>query len=146
MSDFSQYEAVIKRNSTVTIVLCAVLLLISCIGIFLIKKYAKDAETKDDRICNRIFLVLAIACVIMSVVFIVNTVYATNYDIKNQAYLVYEGEFEIVRTKSGANVFLAPKNMFKWLEWSNSYVEDGIYNGKIIYSEKTKIVFQLEIY
>jgi amino acid transporter len=146
MSDFSQYEAVIKRNSTVTIVVFAMLLLISCIGIFLIKKYAKDAETKDDRISDRIILVLAIACAIMSVVFIVNTAYATNYDIKNQAYIVYEGEFEIVRTKSGANVFLAPKNMFKWLEWANPYGEDGIHSGKIVYSEKTKIVFQLEFY
>jgi len=146
MTDFSQYDAVIQRRATVFVVLLVALLAFCCFGIVFIKKSSKDSQARADKISDRVILFTGIVLAILSVMLMIGTVYASNYDIKNQAYLVYEGEFEIVNTKSGANVFITPRKIIQleWLEWGNCDVDDGFYNGKILYSEKTRIVFEVD--
>ena len=146
MTDFSQYEAIILKRATVFVVICVMLFIVCCVGIVLVKKWAKDSQERDDKISYRILLVICLAFAVLSAGLVVGTIHAANYDIQNQAYVVYEGEFEVVNTKSGANVFITPRKIIQleWLEWGGCYVEDGFYNGKVLYSEKTRIVFEVE--
>ena len=144
MADYSRYEEIIRRSSTLFLVLLTCLFILGAVGVFLMIRYSKDNETKDERITTRIILVLSIIAACMSVAFYVNTLYAANYDIQNQAYITYEGELEIVNIKKSdeANVFIYNGRKIR-LEKYNCNFENGVYTGRVVYSEKTKIAFEI---
>ena len=83
----------------------------------------------------------------MSVVLYLGTLYAANYDIQNRAYITYEGELEIVNIKKSdeANVFIYNGRKIR-LEKYNCNFENGVYTGRVVYSEKTKIAFEIVLY
>ncbi|MBR3893624.1 MAG: hypothetical protein IKJ35_00595 [Clostridia bacterium] len=142
MMDYSQYEEIINRKATVFLVIIALLFIVCAVLIWMIIREFKEPKTKDARIADRIWLVLSSVIACLSVVFFMATVYARNYDIRNQAYLTYEGKIEIVNKKSGANVFIF-NDKRKMLDAVRCDVEDGIYTGRVIYSQKTKIAFEI---
>ena len=151
MADYSRYEEIIRRSSTLFLVLLTCLFILGAVGVFLsIKiKYSKDNGIKDKKEASRVMLVISVIGVCMSVVLYLGTLYAANYDIQNQAYMTYEGELEIVNNEKHdeANVFIYNHNGRKIrLEKYNCNFEDGTYTGRVIYSEKTKIAFEIVLY
>ena len=151
MADYSRYEEIIRRSSTLFLVLLTCLFILGAVGVFLsIKiKYSKDNGIKDKKEASRVMLVISVIGVCMSVVLYLGTLYAANYDIQNQAYMTYEGELEIVNNEKHdeANVFIYNHNGRKIrLEKYNCNFENGVYTGRVVYSEKTKIAFEIVLY
>ena len=147
MADYSRYEEIIRRSSTLFLVLLTCLFILGAVGVFLMIRYSKDNETKDERITTRIIFILSIIAACMSVVLYLGTLYAANYDIQNRAYITYEGELEIVNIKKSdeANVFIYNGRKIR-LEKYNCNFENGVYTGRVVYSEKTKIAFEIVLY
>lgn len=149
MADYSRYEEIIRRSSTLFLVLLTCLFILGAVGVFLsIKiKYSKDNGIKDKKEASRVMLVISVIGVCMSVVLYLGTLYAANYDIQNQAYITYEGELEIVNIKKfdEANVFIYSGRKIR-LEKYNCNFENGVYTGRVVYSEKTKIAFEIVLY
>ena len=144
MVDYSSYEKVISRVTTVMMVLVAVLFVVAVIGIFLFGK-AEEKESRNDKIGRRVALAIFIITACASLCFFFATVYARNYDINNQAYVTYEGEFKVVFNKSKANVFIYTPQRIQ-LSDLQGRLEEGLYTGRIVYSEKTRIVFEMTVY
>ena len=66
-----------------------------------------------------------------------------NYDIKHQAYIVYEGEFTFMNAgKSGDWIFIPDRSGVKLDVEKGDWrlINDGVYSGTVIYAERSKVV------
>ena len=143
MVDYTSYERIITRVTTLMMVLVAILFVVAIIGAFMFRK-AEEHERRSDRIGRLIVFVFCILTACGAACFFFATVYARNYDINNQAYVTYEGEFMVVSNKSKTNVFIYTPRRIRLTDL-NCDLEEGTYTGRIVYSEKTRIVFEMTV-
>ena len=145
--DYSRYDEIVRREANVFLVLLVLFFAVCVVGIVLSIVWLRDSDnrSKDERISDRIMLIVFSIAVLMPLVLFPLTIHAKQYDIQNQAYLTYEGEFEVVRKKAGANVFIYNEKGRKiQLDKNSCNLEGGIYIGSVVYSQKTKIAFKLD--
>lgn len=88
---------------------------------------------------------LCIGLIIGSFVFFNACASELMYDIKNQAYIVWNGEFTVDKHQSSGDVFIyiPDENGIK-LE-SGDWPEAGKHTGTVIYGEKSKVVLDIKI-
>jgi hypothetical protein len=66
-----------------------------------------------------------------------------NYDIKHQAYIVYEGEFTFMDAGKGGDLIFIPDRSGVKLDVGKGdrrLINDGVYSGTVIYAERSKVV------
>ena len=148
--DYSRYDEIVRHKTNVFLVLLAMLFVVCVVGIVLAIVWLKNPidRSKDERISDRIMLIVLSIAILLPLVMFPLTVHARQYDIQNQAYLTYEGEFEVVQVKgNSSNVFIYNEKGRKIQLTKNSCnLEEGIYMGSVVYSQKTKIAFELDGY
>lgn len=147
--DYSRYDEIVRREANVFLVLLVMFFAVCVVGIVLSIVWLRDSDnrSKDERISDRIMLIVFSIAILMPLVLFPLTIHAKQYDIQNQAYLTYEGEFEVVRVKAGANVFIYnEKGRRIQLDKNSCNLEEGTYMGSVVYSQKTKIAFKLDAY
>ena len=145
MVDYTSYEKIITRVTTVMMVIVAILFVVAIIGAFMFRK-TEEHERRSDRIARLIVFVFCILTACGAAGFFFATAYARKYDINNQAYVTYEGEFMVAFVNaSQANVFIYTPRRIRLTDL-NCDLEEGTYTGRIVYSEKTRIVFEMTVY
>lgn len=147
--DYTRYDEIVSRHTTVFLVLLGMLFVVCAVGIVLAIVWLRNSDhrSKDERISDRIMLIVFSISILMPLVLFPLTIHAKQYDIQNQAYLTYEGEFEVVRVKAGANIFIYNEKGRKiQLDKNSCNLEEGTYMGSVVYSQKTRIAFELDVY
>lgn len=147
--DYTRYDEIVSRHTTVFLVLLGMLFVVCAVGIVLAIVWLRNSDhrSKDERISDRIMLIVFSISILMPLVLFPLTIHAKQYDIQNQAYLTYEGEFEVVRVKAGANIFIYNEKGRKiQLDKNSCNLEEGTYVGSVVYSQKTRIAFELDVY
>ena len=108
----------------------------------------KDLKEKGKQ--DRVPAIVKIgAAVLFAVLFLsksVTSVYETNYDINHQAYISYEGVFEVKSKKNADWLTFTHSGETLTLEWEGDDLSSGTYEGKIIYAEKTGIILEVWVY
>ena len=133
----SVYDKVLLKYMFTFSIIALVLFIIAIIGVI----YAFRHLDKETRIVMSILL--SIFLIVVSY-FCFENFPKYIYDIKNDAYITYEGDFKVSNEYSkGSAVFIYIDNN-KQLE-SYSGLLPGDYTGTVIYSERSAIVLDLEI-
>lgn len=139
--DYVQYEELLRPRMLLLgwifgILAVGLAVIFLCATIKLLRKPKRWRRKMD--IFDFIPLALCLFSLIMGSV----TVSQYNYDIKNQAYIVYEGKFTFMPTGSGDIIFIPDRSGVK-LEIAKGdwrLIDDGIYSGTVVYSERSKVV------
>ena len=101
---------------------------------------------KQDRVSAMVKIAAAALFAALFLGKSVTTVYQTAYDINHQAYITYEGTFDV---KSGKNVdfltFTHGEDTLT-LQWEGNDLTSGTYNGRILFAEKSGVVLQVWVY
>lgn len=128
--DYAQYDTILLQRM---LVFGVVSLALSGIWFAFVIKDRKQRMTIHKLFC----IVMCLVCFLFGAI----EVYKHNYDMQNDAYLVWEGEYTI-DNHGGTTcfVYLPDKDGIK-LEAENLGI-DGTYYGKVIYSEKSKIALE----
>lgn len=144
--DYVQYEELLRPHMLlfgwlygIAAVIFAVVFLF--LTIKLLRK-PKRWRRKMDML-DFIPLAMCLVCIIAGSV----SVWRYNYDIKNQAYIVYEGKFTFMPTGSGDIIFIPDRSGVK-LEIAKGdwrLINDGVYSGTVIYSERSKVVVDCSV-
>lgn len=133
----SVYDKVLLKYMLTFSIIALVLFIIAIIGVI----YAFRHIDKEARIV--ISILLSIFLIVVSC-FCFKNFPKYIYDIRNNAYITYEGDFKVSNEYTkGSAVFIYIDNN-KQLE-SYSGILPGNYTGKVIYSERSAIVLDLEI-
>lgn len=108
----------------------------SCLTIKLLRKPKRWRRKMD--ILDFIPLAMCLVCIIAGSV----SVWRYNYDIKNQAYVVYEGTFTFKNSGKVDTIFIPDRNGLKLDigKGDERLIDDGIYSGTVVYSERSKVV------
>lgn len=139
--DYSFFEKIIMKRTCFFLIICSVILLVSFFAI----RYIFLKMRKEKAMFFALLSLCAIA-IIGSVVLSSSVVYSAAYDIKNQAYIIYDGAFSVdkyVEGNGNCTLILFDKKSTK-LETDAYVLEAGKHTGKVIYGEKTKIVLSIQ--
>ena len=133
--DFSVYDKILVRSVIGICTICIVVCIVSFIGVI----YATRKLVKTDAVICIIGLSFAIiGIVVFSMIKIPQYV----YDIKNDAYIIYTGEYSIV-SNGRSDILVYIENDSIRLE-SNAGLDEGQYIGTVIYSERSKIALDIQ--
>ena len=136
MMDYSVYDKILIRSVIGVCIICIILCIVSVIGII----YAvRKLDKKDVIICLIGLSIAIVGTLVFSVIKIPQYV----YDIKNNAYITYTGEYNIV-SNGRSDILVYIENNSIRLE-SNAGLDEGKYIGTIIYSERSKIAFDIRV-
>lgn len=139
--DYSLFEKIIMKQACCFVIIGAILLIASLFAIYYIFK-----KMRCDKPMLYTLLSLCVIVIVGDCILCGNVVYSSLYDIKNQAYIVYDGVFSIgkyVEDDWNCSLILNDEKKTK-LEIDAYILESGEYTGKVVYGEKTKIVFDIE--
>lgn len=117
-----------------------------CVGLLIFPRTERKTEGKKDKILRSL---RGAAAVLLALLFLGKgavTVYQTAYDVRHQAYITYEGVFEVDARKNSAYLTFACGGETLKLFWEAEDLPDGTYDGKILYAEKTGLVLQVWTY
>ena len=138
MNTFAVYKDILFYKIRGNIIVF-VLVFIGCVILFpVIHKVFYDEKLKKNIIISCIIGLMAGILVLISI-----QLYQLQYDVKNDAYITYEGEFQ---AKEKYNIYIYENGKRKTLSIGQNEFTDGTHTGKIIYGEKTKIVVDYTIY
>ena len=140
--DYAQYEELLRSRMLIfgwsfgilAVVLAVIFL---CATIKLLRKPKRWRRKMD--ILDFIPLAMCLACIIAGSVIVSHC----NYDIKHQAYIVYEGEFTFMDAGKGGDLIFIPDRSGIRLDVEKGdwrLINDGVYSGTVIYSERSKVV------
>ena len=140
--DYAQYEELLRSrmliNGWIFGILAVVLAVIFlCATIKLLRKPKRWRRKMD------IFDFIPLAWCLFSLTMGSVIVARCNYDIKHQAYIVYEGEFTFMNAgKSGDWIFIPDRSGVKLDVEKGDWrlINDGVYSGTVIYAERSKVV------
>lgn len=140
--DYTQYEEVLTHHMLVFGIDFAVIACILVITLFVRTKdlwqRKKDSSESTEK---RKLQFRDYACVLLlfvSVFLCAKHIWKCNYDIQNKAYIVWSGEFTVINSGRSCYIYLPNENGVQ-VEVFDMY-EDGVYNGTVVYGEKTKVV------
>ncbi len=138
--DHSAYEKAIEGRMAYFIIIGAVVFIVGIISIIYMCR-----NMRGEKIYFAVLLTLACFAVVGSAVLVGSVVYSSLYDINNQAFVIYEGQFKVdtdVETRSGTcSLYLEDGTK---LETDAYLLSAGIHEGRIVYGLKTKIVLDVE--
>ena len=140
--DYAQYEELLRSRMLIfgwsfgilAVVLAVIFL---CATIKLLRKPKRWRRKMD--ILDFIPLAWCLFSLTMGSVIVARC----NYDIKHQAYIVYEGEFTFMDAGKGGDLIFIPDRSGIRLEIEKGdwrLINDGVYSGTVIYAERSKVV------
>ena len=140
--DYAQYEELLRSrmliNGWIFGILAVVLAVIFlCSTIKLLRKPKRWRRKMD------IFDFIPLAWCLFSLTMGSVIVARCNYDIKHQAYIVYEGEFTFMDAGKGGDLIFIPDRSGIRLDVEKGdwrLINDGVYSGTVIYAERSKAV------
>lgn len=141
--DFSVYEAQLSKRMLLYGILCLIVLGV-CLFIVLCNYHtstgrrADRPSTFEDQFTNWFMYILAIGGIIGSIVLGTTIIRECSYDIRNEAYIAWEGDIIVYRDGPSKSRWYIPNEDGIKLEGSG--LNEGTYTGKIVYAEKSKIV------
>ena len=138
------YEAFNSKLTTDAVGLCFLftLLLISAIIMLFVVKRQFD----DSKISRITMYILCVFLIIVCICNIVSISYETHYDISNHAYIEYEGKFYVDYFKSsGDNHITLYDENGTIVKYPAGRAESGEHEGRIIYAEKSRRAFVVEV-
>lgn len=110
----------------------------------LIRLIKDDKEEKGQFI---ILIALCLAVILGTLILVGNTVADLISDIRNRSYVTVEGEFTVVddeKTPTRACSIILPNGIR--LNTTVYIMEDGKYNGCIVYSERSEKILCVEVF
>ena len=138
MKSFEDYDAILTRHCW-TMVLIVLVAIAAIIAIYFWIK--KTIDNKKELTEYAIILGVLLLCVL---VFEIYTICTTVHDLQNDAYVVYEGTYE---TGKHAKVYITDANGKRKTLSDYLYpISEGTRRGRIVYSEKAKIVVDYQSY
>ena len=138
MKSFEAYDAILTRHCW-TMVLIGLVAIAAIIAIyFWIRKTINNKKGLAEYAIILGVLLLGV------LVFEIYTICTTVHDVQNDAYVVYEGTYE---TGKNPKVYITDANgKRKTLSDAFYSLPEGTHRGKIVYSEKNKIVVYYQSY
>ncbi len=138
MKSFEAYDAILTRHCW-TMVLIGLVAIAAIIAIYFGIRKAIDNKKE----LNEFAIILGVL-LLGVLVFETYTICTTVHDVKTDAYVVYEGTYE---TAKDAKVYITDANgKRKTLSDGFYSLPDGTHRGRIVYSEKTKIVVDYQAF
>ena len=143
--DYSVYDGILRRDLGLWITVGILLFISACICFaYLLIKRSDFRSSKEGRWELAILLFLAMAVAVGTPIVFLSEVTDSLWDLKNQAYIEYEGEFSVVydeKTPSRqASLLLPDGNRFNT---SHTY-EAGVYEGRVVYTERSHKLLAVE--
>ena len=146
--DFSLYEEQLNKRMLSYGILC--LIVAGVCAFFVLWNYHMSTGKKADnpgiletQLINCIIYILGIGGIIGSMVLGATTIWECSYDIKNEAYIVWEGDITVYRDGPSKSRWYIPDE--DGIKLEGDELDEGKYTGKITYGEKTKVVLDYSI-
>ena len=138
MKSFEVYDAIVTRHCWTMV----------WIGLFAIAGIVAFClwvrKTSDNKKENTELIVILGVMLFGVLIFETYTICTTVHDVQNNAYVVYEGTYE---TNKDAKVYITDANgKRKTLSDAFYSLPNGTHRGRIVYSEKTKLVVDYQGY
>ena len=140
----NKYDQYLLAEVKTIVVLLSVLVVLAIVIICFGIKYLKNQQKNN-----------AIACCGFSLILIVSSIASYSYlddyifDLKDQAYVRYEGEFYVEDAeydlRAGAKPLIKFSNSehkVRYKVCDNTYLHDGYHSGYIVYSQRSKIIVE----
>ena len=149
MTNFEEYTAYLEEQSHFFIICCVIFLILFIIlAILIFTGKIRGSEDNKDKILS-----ILVSFCFFSVLWGIlgNNIYKIEYDIRNQAYHIYEGEFIYEHsyhgTKGGHQYSIIIFDDGKEKELCTEYIEIdyGTHSGKLVYSEKSEYLLEYDI-
>lgn len=142
----SEYDLIMYRDLALWIGVGFLLVAVCCIClVYLLRNKPQKDDKVEEKLEFWIFSVLAIAVTIGTFALVAPVATDAISDIKNQSYIRFEGEFEVVyddQTPSrSCSIVLPTGNRFNK---STHMRDEGTYYGVIVYAEKSHRIVYIE--
>lgn len=138
MKSFEAYAAILTRHCW-TMVLIGLVAIAAIVAIYFWIR--KTIGNKKE--CTEFAIILGVL-LLGVLIFETYTICTTVHDVQNDAYIVYEGTYE---TGKDSKVYITDADgKRKTLSDAFYSLPDGTHRGRIVYSEKTKIVVGYQAY
>ena len=141
--DFSLYEKIIFKQTLSSLIIGLVVLILAVFSLIYIFKNMRDEKLYFCLLC-----ILCIIAIVGTIVLGGHTIYAAVYDVKNQAYVSYQGNFifdDDIDSRNGVCSLYIPDKSGLLLETEAYLLEAGKYTGEVVYGEKTKVTLRITI-
>lgn len=145
MADYQKYTAFLEEQlafrKTVGVVLALLLVLLSALILLGLGKYMEKTSIKERLLC------VAICIVFFAIPFCIlgSQMRDFRYDIENEAYLTYEGEFTFEQEKS-ILIFHVDGEKIEVIAEKVNMAPTVTQIGKIVYAEKSGYLLYYELY
>lgn len=138
MKSFEAYDAILTRH-------CWTMVLIGLVAIAaIIAIYFWIRKTIDNKKGLTEYAIILGVLLLGVLVFEIYTICTTVHDVQNDTYVVHEGTYE---TGKDAKVYITDANGKRKTLSDYLYpISEGTKRGRIVYSEKTKIVVDYQSY
>ena len=140
MNDYDAYEDILIKDVMFTIVFAIIAVIALVVVEYIVIKFKLFDLKKIEIIVATIILAIILIVYMSHVVF-----HAANIisDINEEAYINYNGEFNISETKdSTITINYEDEDIYLY---NNNRIKGGLYNGNLVFSKKSKIVLEIRI-
>ncbi len=140
--DYDAYDRIMYQDLAIW---SGIGLLVLIISFLCLIRLIKD-DDKEEKGQFIILTTLCLAVILGTLVLVGNTVANLISDIRNRSYITVEGEFTVVddeKTPSRACSIILPNGTR--LNTTVYVMEDGKYNGCIVYSERSEKILCIEV-
>lgn len=145
--DYAMYEAILTRRmwlyggicALFTVGLLACLFLMAHIG----SRKSKDASSRqriEDKITQWTMYILVVAGLVVCIWLGSSTVWECSEDIKNQSYIVWEGDITVIQDGPTKSRWYLPDEA--GIQLGGDGLSEGRYTGKVVYAENSRIVLE----
>lgn len=134
--EFAIYDKILIKNVIGICIVCIILCIVSVIGIV----YSVRKLDKIESIVCSVGLSLAI---IGTVAFSAINIPKHIYDINNNAYVVYAGEYDVVSSGKMDELVYIENGSVRLEIKVGSGLGEGKHQGTIVYAERSKIVLDI---
>lgn len=148
--NFSLYEQMLTRTIIIASLWAIFATIMSIIGIIWYYRQSKEtAEIEEAEEAAKLtfttYLVYILGAIIIigSVTLGTITISERVYDIKNKAYIVWDGDFTVSDLGSHRSWWYLPDE--NGIKLEGDYLAEGKYTGRVIYGERSKVVLEYRI-
>ena len=148
--DFIAYETQLTRRVVLYGAFSALLAIMFIVCLFYVahSPYFKadsdnPRDNRETKVTKWTLYILGLGGVVGCLVLGISTAWKCTYDINNQAYIVWQGDFSVYQDGPTKSRWYLPDDNGIKLEGDG--LEEGQYTGRIVYSEKAKIVLDYTV-
>lgn len=115
------------------------------VGIICIIYFLKEMR-REKKLEYYILFFLGILLSIGSGILLFDLTYVSLYDIRNKAYIVWEGDFVVGEGQSSGmcDLYISDESGIE-LGMESSWLDSGSYTGRVVYGQKTKEVLEIQV-